>query len=192
VTKSWEQRLLHVQTNFSSFAKLDTWPTIVAGQVPAIVKNMSQAQDLTLKKIDSAVENRIKPLLVTSGRGKNEVKKIAAGGTLVEKIKSIGGGQSIRTPGELLWSPLYEGVDKRTFTDFVMEVSAYNFKKDEDFFTVLLIKKEVNGYKPSLREMSMLNLRSEIAEGAVTLIELIDDNYEKPAWIKHFDLEADR
>lgn len=92
VLKEHEDRISAVCSHYDSVLQNTAWPKLLAGDMPAMIRKLTVPVSKQTQSIETAKDNRIKPLLVTSGTGKKRVTKVAKGENLPAKLIEIDGG----------------------------------------------------------------------------------------------------
>jgi hypothetical protein len=123
VSDYWESKQSAIASRYD--VRITATPVQVACSshlkgIQDILASFVQTRPTEIKQIEDCVGKRIPDLLVTSGRGKKTSTGVAKGGSLPEKLVNAGGGKSIRTVGNVLWSPLYVGYRRDRFTELSM------------------------------------------------------------------------
>jgi hypothetical protein len=145
------------------------------------IKNIQEVQ-----VIEESKSKRIPDLLVTTRKGKSQVQEIAKGSTLSEKLVTIGGGQSVRTIGKVLWSPLY-GVNQTTFVQEVLYLTAMARADSKytlgEHFEIRSQGLEKQGHA-SFKEI--VRVRSDILHAVSTYLDVIPDRMDQDSWRSAF------
>jgi len=133
-----------------------------------------------VKTVEDAAQARIPLLLVSTGSGKNRRQAIAKGGNLPEKLINISGGESVRTIGKILWSPLYK-VSQSEFVEASLKLARNKLSKNSNMEKIedsIL----TNLYKLGLDSKTSSEIYSSISSAATVYLEIYPDHEGSPAW----------
>jgi hypothetical protein len=125
VTKEWTSRYERIRRLYKQIP--DTTQTLPPGGLGSIIAEFNQLNSAKVKLIEDAKSKRIPMLLVTSQRGKLRTSVISQGGNLPEKLIHLDGGDSVRTIGRVLWSPIY-GIPQNAFVDVAMRLTSNSLR----------------------------------------------------------------
>jgi hypothetical protein len=170
-----EQRYNAIPEHFSQLGPGDTMATILE------VFNIENPTNI--KKIEEARTSRIPDLLVDAPkvRGQKPEKVIAKGAGLPEKLIAIGGGDSVRTIGKVMYSPLIRGLTKNTFIDLVIrEVNGILRNRGSLVATRIAQLAAVNPQPAELETLT--NAESYVTIAAQTYLEIIPDRRGNSTW----------
>jgi hypothetical protein len=101
----------------------DDWKSFGPSGLHSYFNEFSIKNPAKIQIIEDNRSKRIPELLVVTRRGKQQDKSIAKGSTLNEKLISIDGGDSVRTIGRIMWSPLC-GVTQINFINQCMSITS--------------------------------------------------------------------
>jgi len=133
-----------------------------------------------LQLIEDTKSKRIPDLLVTTRMGKKQVSEIAKGGSLSEKLITIGGGNSVRTIGKVLWSPT-SGISQVQFTNAVMTIAVECYH-NSFYSQVEVIDKTIEDLKVRDKSANWERARDSIHVGVTTYLEIIPGRESDPSW----------
>jgi hypothetical protein len=156
-----------------------TWKVDTPRYLSTILRDFSVEKSQATKKVDAAVQQRINPLLVWTGKGKKRIQTIAKGTSLSDKLISIGGGESVRTIATVMHSPLI-GLDKSSFVDYVIKATKAAYSaNDRDWLSRIIEKIEGTGSPLSTQ---LINSQGFIDNAVLVYLEILPDRMDEDSW----------
>jgi len=180
LVEEYEKRLQVVSRRYDSI----NWESMPPDGLNAIYKEMTQVpKSQEIKNIEDCENQRVTPLIIEVGRGRNAVKRIVKGQTLFDKLIAINGGKNVRVIGSVMWSPL-TNITKDSFISNVMKVTQLEN---------LVRQGKTNENSENLKRVNefLYNHIShrEIFDSAVACYtSLLDDNAGEPSWCAAFGI----
>jgi hypothetical protein len=146
------------------------------------VKNAPEVQE-----IEDAKTKRIPDLITTTRKGKKVINQIAKGSTLSEKIASIGGGDSVRTIGKVLWSPLTR-MTQAQFVKEAMDIAAFvrNTPGSSVGMTIENRILNLSGGEGAKLAATISANSAEISQAVSTYLDVIPDRQDNESWKSTF------
>lgn len=190
VVRNWTTKSDNIRNAYSRIP--NTFRDLPEGGISAAVAAFNIRAPPLIKDIEDAKSKRISNLLVTTGRGRNQTKEISKGGNLPEKLLAINGGDSVRTIGKVLWSPLYVGTTQNEFTDLVMRNANSMLRREGNvlpYLDTLLIAARNN---PAMREEveRLESIMAPVGQATQVYLECIPDHQGNQAWDSVFPSHA--
>jgi len=183
VQDNWHARVNSISNVY------DTMPEHFSGigpgdKIATLIKEFNIPNAETTRKIEEAKKNRLPELLVKAPkvRGKSQEMTIAKGSGLPEKLISLNGGDSVRTVGKVMYSPLC-GLTRNDFTDTVIK-EVNSILSGRGSRTARIIS--ANEASTEARVVELV-AKSRVAEPFVTAaasvyLEVIPDRRGNTAW----------
>jgi hypothetical protein len=176
VHKYWQNKVDRVKSAYANIPK--TWAGIAGERrLASILETFNLKTPKDVKTIEDAKEKRVPYLLITAGRGKDKRKEIAKGGTLDEKLRTIGGGDNPRIVGKVLWSPL-DGLTVNQLVDASMKCARAIFLKKDTYEKYLIGLAQVD--KPHADALGIAS--GKIQHVSSLLVELLPDRKGESPW----------
>jgi hypothetical protein len=180
VTNHWNEKMSDIKEVYKNIP--NRFQSLVGG-IGSIIEEFNKPNPPTIKRIEAAKQNRISSLLTVTGRGRNQSKEISKGGSLQEKLININGGESVRTIGKVLWSPVFTGITQNQFVDLVMR-NAYSMldrDRDKTYYDAQLSKMANDGV-PGTQLNNFAALSGAVAQATQVYLEIIPDHRGNPTW----------
>jgi len=174
----WDEKTRMVQNRYNSIPN-ESEKLPIDG-LSTIFQEMNKSSPFEIKQIEQALSMRI-PSLLTGTKGPRGAQRIVPGGTLAEKLKNLGGGDSIRTIGRIMWSPLC-GLTKDSFTNFCLEISKKQIQRgfrEEDTLEIYIEKYLA---KQSMPNGKIEKTKSLLIQACTLYVEIAPDKVKEPAW----------
>jgi hypothetical protein len=181
VSQNWEERVAKVSKIYDKIP--ESFNQLGPGeQVSSLMREFNIENSSITKKIEESRIARIPELLVDAPRvrGQKPQKTIAKGSGLPEKLLSLQGGESVRTIGKVMWSPIIMGYNKNQFIDLtIKEVNGQN-QRGKSYIGSLMVKAS-NDEDEDLEEL-LKGVEPFVAIAAQTYLEILPDRRGNPAW----------
>jgi hypothetical protein len=185
--KEWESRKVRIEGNFDSLpvSFKDIGST---SSLNNLLSNVQVGHSKDAKTIEDAKQKRIPDLLITEGRGRTQKKVIAKGGSLPEKLKSVNGGDSVRTIAKLLYSPYYNGgLSQGDFVTICLtETKDKNMRYENTYMSELMKQAQDRKSKLTQLQVEAINNYGSIQLVVQTYLEVIPDKVGNTAWDSTF------
>jgi len=122
VTEAWTTKFNRIGEIYDNIPNLISAISVPGDKVATIMTRFNIQNPDQVKSIEESRANRIPELLVNAPRqrGREQEKTIAKGTDLPAKLIAMDGGNTIRSIGKVMWSPLCTGMSRNTFTDIAM------------------------------------------------------------------------
>jgi len=137
-----------------------------------------------VKKIEEYRATRIPELLIDGPKpkkGEPPTKLIAKGSGLPEKMINISGGNTVRSIGKVMYSPLIKGYTRNEFIDFsIKETNSLRHKKGQSL--MMRMRTAAHEHEDYDTEMLLEGLSPYVTAAAQTYLEIIPDRSGNPAW----------
>jgi hypothetical protein len=179
VLQHWESKQKQVKDRYKSIP--DTFQHLPLKGIGAYIGGFNIANPPIISIIEDAKASRIPMLLTVTGRGRSANQAIAKGGTLPQKLHAISGGDSVRTIGRVLYSPLNK-VSQNEFVSQAMRLAAQLHTGKSNLTSAS--NQFMEGFSKSDQEfiIQMSTDWSSIELAAQTYLEVIPDRMGNPAW----------
>lgn len=183
-----ENRIKAVSLGYQEILSNKTWPKMLSGDMPAMIRKLTAPVSKQTQSIETAKDNRIKPLLVTSGTGKRRMTKVAKGENLPAKLLEIDGGTSLRTIGNVLWSPRYTGRTLKQFTEECLAQARSDYLKSRNGPCDRVDHAISNSEElsPELREFVSTGCKAAVNEAATVYLECVEAHDGDLSWERMF------
>jgi hypothetical protein len=180
LSQDWEKRIKCIKDLYKEIPDKFSDSRINPGGLGLLMSRFNIKTDSSIKTIGNAAQARIPMLLVSQGSGKARRQVIAKGGNLPEKLYSINGGESVRTVGKVLWSPVY-GIPQSDFIESAIrygrnKISKVNSLNDEEDKLLDLLKRVIK------EEEKIRPCYGALSTAATVYLEIYPDHAGTPAW----------
>jgi hypothetical protein len=180
VHKHWESKQKSVKDRYKAIP--DKFQDLPMKGLGAYIAGFNIANPANISNIEATKISRVPMLLTTVGRGRSAVQAIAKGGNLPAKLRAIDGGDSVRTIGRVLYSPL-NGMSQNEFISLSIRLATQLQKGSKgnasaistDFFTHFSEMDEDNA-------ALMKSDWASVELAAQTYLEVLPDKLGIPAW----------
>jgi hypothetical protein len=125
----WEDKQKIIKKKYSSLP--DKFQSLPMKSLGTYIAGFNIANPSIIVNIENAKASRVPMLLTTTGRGRSAVQAIAKGGNLSAKLLAIDGGDSVRTIGRVLYSPL-NTVSQNEFVSLSMKLAVQMHKRGNE------------------------------------------------------------
>jgi hypothetical protein len=128
LTKEWESRKEELHKKFAALP-ID-WATVRkrTDGLSSYLAELNVKHSSKVREIMDNAQKRIPQLLVTRKVKRETINILAKGTTLSDKLREIGGGKSVRTIAQVLYSPLSR-VEKSEFISSAMQLAKLAYQK---------------------------------------------------------------
>jgi hypothetical protein len=179
VLEVWGSKQKFVKDRYSSIP--DTFQRLPPRGLGAYIGGFNNANPAIITAIEGAKASRIPMLLVTTGRGRSAARVIAKGSTLPEKLRSIDGGDSVRTIGRVLYSPL-TGVSQNEFVSMAIRAAVQMHSKGSNVTDIADNFMVLASTDTNVDLTQRKRLWSSVELAAQTYLEVVPDRAGFPAW----------
>jgi hypothetical protein len=188
VVQNWTTKSDSIRTAYKRLP--DKFRDLPQGGISVAIAAFNIRSPQMIKNIDDAKSKRVANLLVSTGRGRNQTKEISKGGNLPEKLLAINGGDSVRTIGKVMWSPLYEGTSQNEFADIVMRNANSMLQRNGlPYIDVLLnAARDVPARRQEYERLEAI--MAPVGQATQVYLECIPDHQGNQAWDSVFPNRA--
>jgi hypothetical protein len=178
-TQNWAAKQQNVRTRYKSIP--DSFQNLPMKGLGAYIDGFNTANPATISTIETAKASRIPMLLTVTGRGRSATTAIAKGSSLPSKLQVINGGDSVRTIGRVLWSPLM-GCTQNEFISEAMKLASELYSSK---VTITQAAATYLGGWATAPQKSQDQAKQDwasIEQAAQTYLEVIPDRSGNAAW----------
>jgi len=177
IKEDYSERVNKVKEKYSQLPT--NWTNAVPRYLSAILSTFSIEKRQTAKTLESTQSERIRPLLVWTGKGTKRTQTIIKGASLHEKLVALGGGPSVRTIANVMFSPL-SGLEQSGFTTLCFKgVDRMYNHSDADWLIRQIDQLKVNNQPAA----SDLEKAAPYVQACVsTYLEILPDRLDEPNW----------
>jgi hypothetical protein len=173
----WDRRNHEVRIAFNAINDLVVWP-----KPPKAILDMLQNMVIRplpeIKGVENALQKRIPPLVVRTGKGRTMKEVIVKGGSLTDKLKAAPG-VTAREAAKILWSPLMRCAQGQFVETLIMSAREMTRSGCDN-------NEAVEHYLATLAKKSdITQLASAYADLVVCvgfLVEIHEEHFGSPGW----------
>jgi len=184
VQMNWESRMQKIADLY------DQLPSKISDMGPknnvaTYVQRFNISNTEVAKKIEECKSTRIPELLVDGPKGKDRkpTKMIAKGSDLPQKLSSINGGDSVRTIGKVMYTPVVQGFTKNQFVDLVVkEVNSKLSDARFSYLSKMITKLETDKTAPSSELEKYVMVEPYVSLATSVYLEVIPDRRGNSSW----------
>jgi hypothetical protein len=176
-----DARVAMIKAVYANFP--DQWSNFHRDGLSAQLSLFNVRVDARIKNIEDAKSSRIPYLLVKRRQKgvKGPVDVISKGGSLADKLRDCGGGESVRTVAKVMWSPL-TGIPQSEFVPKAI-IAGYETVNA----TLHSVWTYIDSQYPSIRDGADVKPRLALRNSLYSCAQLYSDIYEDKRGIPSWD-----
>jgi hypothetical protein len=183
LVEHWERKRKHVSDRYKSIG--DTWNSTCPGTVGAFgsyISGYSLSTPSNIKIIEDARNKRASLLLISTRRGRNSVQNIAKGSTLIEKLRNCGGGDSVRTIANVLWSPVW-GISTLRWTELILSNAQAAASGEPNYRNAIITEITRLSNNHDVSSAQAIERAMPVLTAAIELyLEILPDRVSESSW----------
>jgi len=176
----WSDRQRRVREAYRGIPDRFNAEHAALGTLGTIIAALNPNKDDMTKFIEDAKSKRIPYLLITTGNKNRRISRIVTGSSLDQKLISLGGGDSVRTIGKVMHSPLYIGVSSNMFVDVcIKQARSIYLKNDTSYLQTLAANPDLVGANITAR---ILAYQADISVVSTVYLECFQEHRGNETW----------